>query len=56
MADGDRPGFNRTIKGPYAGTPTLKLLYRYLNDTNQGFVDVKSGGSHLFGVLFAERL
>src|SRR5262249_33700641 len=54
--DGDRPGPNRTFKGRYAGTPTLKLLYRYMNDTNQGFVDVKSGGSHLFGILFADRL
>ena len=56
QADDDRPGSNRTFKGPSAGTPTLKFLYRYMNDTNQGFVDVKSGSSHLFGILFAERL
>src|SRR4029077_9394442 len=56
QADGERPGSNRTIKGPNAGTPTLKLLYRYLNDANQGFVDMKSGSSHLFGFLLAARL
>jgi len=54
--DSERAGSNRNIKGPYAGTPTLKLLYRYLNDANQGFVDVKAGSSHLFGLLFAGRL
>ena len=54
QADGERPGSNRTIKAP--GTPMLKLLYRYLNDANQGFVDMKPGSSHLFGFLFAGRL
>jgi len=56
QADSERPGSNRTIKEPYAGTPTLKLLYRYLNDASQGFVDINSGSSHLFGILFAARL